>query len=74
MHVNWGALGEVFLVALVIGVGTIGLFSLGIMALDRREAAVTNGRPVVGATVVSVLCFVACAAIVGYGIYLVIAR
>jgi len=74
MHVNWGALGEVFLVALVVGVAMVGLFSLGINALDRRAAALTDGRPVTGPTAVSVLCFLACAAIVGYGIYLVISH
>lgn len=71
---NWSALTEVFLIALVVGVGTIGLFSLGIIALDRRAAAVTDGRPMAVPTVASVLCFLACAAIVGYGIYLVIAH
>jgi hypothetical protein len=72
MHVNWSALGEVLLVALAVGIGTVGLFSLGIVALDRRDAAVADRRPAAVSTVTSVLCFIGCAVIVAYGIYLVI--
>ena len=74
MHVNWGALGEVFLVALAVGVGMISLFSLGIVALDRRETAAAESRSVAVPTLVSVLCFLACAALVAFGIYLVVIR
>lgn len=69
MHVDWSAIGDVLLLALAVGIGTVGLFSLGIVALDRRDAAVTDRRPAVGSTVTSVLCFVGCALVVSYGIY-----
>lgn len=74
MHVNWSALGEVLLVALAAGIGTVGLFSLGIVALDRRATASTDRRPIAVPTAVSLLCFLGCALVVGYGIYLVVAH
>jgi uncharacterized membrane protein YedE/YeeE len=74
VNVNWSALLEVFIVALVVGAGTIALFSLGIVALDRRAAATTDRRPVAVPTALSALCFLACAAVVGFGIYLVISH
>ena len=70
MHVNWTALGEVFLVGLAAGAGVVVLFSLGVAALARR--ATTTGRSTVDITVAG-LCFLACAALVGYGIYLIVA-
>ena len=73
MNVNWSALGGVLLVALTVGVGTVGLFSLGIVALDRRTTAAADQRSTAGATATSALCFLACAAVVAYGLYLVVA-
>lgn len=72
MHVNWSGLGEVFVIALAAGVGVVVLFSLGITTLSRR--ATTDGRAGTGSTAVAGVCFLACAAVVGYGIYLVVAK
>jgi hypothetical protein len=69
MHINWSGLGEVFIIALIAGVGLVTLFSLGIASLGRRSEP---GQSAV-ATAVSVVCFLACTAVVGYGIYLVVA-
>ncbi|WNV87179.1 hypothetical protein [Umezawaea sp. Da 62-37] len=74
MHVNWSALGEVLLVALTAGVGVVALFSSGIVALDRRTTARADRRPAGVATATSALCFLACAAVVVYGLYLVVVR
>jgi hypothetical protein len=70
MHINWSGLGEVFLIALAAGVGIVVLFSLGIMSLGRR----TEGQAVALSIAVAAVCFFACVAIVGYGIYLVVAK
>ncbi|MET9626588.1 hypothetical protein ABZX92_03905 [Lentzea sp. NPDC006480] len=59
MHINWSGLGEVFAVSLVLGVGIVTLFSAGLAVADR------------GHRVVPAVSFAACAALVGYGIYLV---
>ena len=71
MHINWSGLIEVFLIALIAGVGLVVLFSFGIVALDRRSEP---GQSAALATTVATACFLACAAMVGYGIYLVVAK
>jgi hypothetical protein len=72
MHINWSGLGEVFAIALLAGVGLVTLFSLGIASLGRRETG--EGGSATLSTTLAALCFLACAAIVGYGIYLVVAK
>jgi hypothetical protein len=71
MNINWSGLLEVFLIALAAGVGVVVLFSFGIVALGRRTEP-GQSSPV--ATTVAVVCFLACVAMVGYGIYLVVAK
>ena len=71
MHINWSGLGEVFLIALVAGVGLVTLFSLGITALGRRA---DRTQPAGAATAVAGFSFLACAALLAYGLYLVIAK
>ena len=67
MTINWGGLGEVFLVAIVASVLFVGLFSVGIGSWTRRgEAALNN--------VVAIACFALCAVIVGYGIFAIAVR
>ncbi|CCH33653.1 hypothetical protein ABZ816_22370 [Actinosynnema sp. NPDC047251] len=59
MHLDWTALGQVFLVSFALGAGTVALFSAGLAATSR------------GNRVVPAACFLVCAAVAGYGIYLV---
>jgi len=70
MSIDWHALWDVFYVTLLSTVGLVGVFTLGILGLARREGG--------GATVLSrtggYVCFAACAAAVAYGIHLIIAR
>jgi hypothetical protein len=72
MNIKWGSLGEVFVVSLGVTVVVVVVFALGIMALSTRQIAQerqgTGGAALAGA----VLCFAACAAIVLYGIYLIV--
>ncbi|MFJ5732260.1 hypothetical protein [Streptomyces paradoxus] len=73
MKIDWAALGSVFGVSLVVTVALVGLFTLGITGLSRRERAVAQGGSA-GLTVTGAYaCFAACAAAVGYGIYLIVA-
>jgi len=75
MNVNWSGLGEVFGIALLAGVGIVVLFSLGIMSLGRRERARQDGGSATAVSAVAAgVCFLLCLGIVGYGIYLVVAK
>ena len=73
MKIDCAALGSVFGVSLVITVALVGLFTLGITGLSRRERAVAEGGTAGLAVTGAYACFAACAAAVGYGIYLIVA-
>jgi hypothetical protein len=74
MHVDWSALGKVAAVSLGVTVAGVVVFTFGVLGLSRAEAdraeagAATVGRALAG------LCFLACAAVVAYGIYLIVPR
>lgn len=73
MHIDWQALASVFGVTLVVTVGLVGLFTLGIVGLAKRgpTAGSTAGSVVLTRTG-AYACFALCAAAVGYGIYIIV--
>jgi len=73
MKIDWQALGSVFGVSLVVTVGLVALFTLGIMGLSRQERATAQGDSAALAVTGAYACFAACAAAVAYGIYLIVA-
>ncbi|MFF5478520.1 hypothetical protein ACFY5C_14440 [Streptomyces sp. NPDC012935] len=73
MKIDWAALGSVFGVSLVVTVALVGLFTLGIAGLSRRERAAAQGDSASLAVTGAYACFAACAAAVAYGIYLIVA-
>ncbi|MEV5599294.1 hypothetical protein [Streptomyces sp. NPDC052496] len=77
MSIDWAALGQVFGVTLVVTVGIVGLFTLGIVGTSRTPrqegAPVTAGAPGGAARAGAYACFALCAAAVAYGIYLIVA-
>ncbi|MFI5758388.1 hypothetical protein [Streptomyces sp. NPDC051569] len=76
MNIDWAALGSVFGVSLVATIGLVGLFTLGIVGLAKRDSASGRGAagPVVApARIGAYACFALCAAAVAYGIYLIVA-
>ncbi|WP_151479787.1 hypothetical protein [Streptomyces albicerus] len=73
MHIDWAALGSVFGVSLIVTVALVGLFTLGIVGLSKREAASAQGDSATLAVTGAYACFAACAAAVTYGIYLIVA-
>ncbi|AWE49567.1 hypothetical protein ACWD6Q_25355 [Streptomyces nigra] len=73
MKIDWAALGSVFGVSLVVTVALVGLFTLGIAGLSRRERAVAQGDSAALAVTGAYACFAACTAAVAYGIYLIVA-
>ncbi|MFJ8940897.1 hypothetical protein ACIRL0_35175 [Streptomyces sp. NPDC102365] len=73
MKIEWAALGSVFGVSLIATVGLVGLFTLGIVGLTKRESAAAEGGSAPLAVTGAYACFAACAAAVAYGIYLIVA-
>ncbi|TLS42612.1 hypothetical protein FE633_30375 [Streptomyces montanus] len=73
MHIDWAALGSVFGVSLIATIALVGLFTLGIVGLSRREQASAQGDSAALAVTGAYACFAACAAAVAYGIYLIVA-
>ncbi|WP_410594539.1 hypothetical protein [Amycolatopsis sp. lyj-23] len=73
MHIDWGSLGLVFVVALAAVVVLTSLFSFGVVGLSQRDSAREAGGSGSGPLAGAVICFALCAAIVGYGIYLIVA-
>lgn len=79
--IDWAALGEVFLVSFGAAVGVIVLFAFGVNALatsptptSNENAAAATPRPTTTTRPVAALCFLACALVVGYSLYLIIAK
>ena len=73
MHLDWTALGQVIAVSLAVTVAVVVVFALGVLGLARYEGAREGGG---GASVPGLaqagLCFLACVAVVAYGIYLIV--
>lgn len=74
MNIDWAALASVFGVSLLTTVALVGLFTLGIVGLSRRESASAQGDSAALAVTGAYVCFAACAAAVAYGIYLVVGK
>jgi hypothetical protein len=75
MHVKWSALGEVALVSFGVGVAIVVIFAVGVLAVSVRPQAADHEPAGAGgalSTVAAALCFLACAAIAAYGIYLIV--
>jgi hypothetical protein len=70
MDIHWAGLGSVLLVGLIAGVGLVALFGFGVRLLASE--------PIGGAATVSrslaVACFVVCAGVGAYGIYLLLQK
>ncbi|MER6379984.1 hypothetical protein [Streptomyces sp. NPDC001250] len=70
MHVDWSALGKVAAVSLGVTVAVVVVFTFGVLGLSRAEAG-RSGSATAGRAQAA-LCFLACAAVVAYGIYLIV--
>jgi hypothetical protein len=73
MNIDWAALGTVFGVALGAVVIIASLFGFGVVGLSNRAEAREAGGSGAGALTGAVICFAMCVAVVGYGIYLIVA-
>ncbi|WP_058044977.1 hypothetical protein [Streptomyces roseifaciens] len=75
MQIDWAALGQVFGVSLVVTVGLVGIFTLGIVGTSPRAGSSAGSAAGAGALARrsgAYACFALCAAAVGYGIYLIV--
>ncbi len=72
MHIAWHSLGQVLGVGLLVGAGAVIVFTLGVLGLSRVAVARDNGRGDPLGLGAAGLCFLACAAAVAYGIYLIV--
>ncbi|MDI5962424.1 hypothetical protein [Streptantibioticus silvisoli] len=72
MNLDWNAFGEVAGVSVGATVAVVTVFVLGVLALSQRETARESGRGGGSALTAAGLCFLACAAAVVYGLYLII--
>ncbi|MFF8725010.1 hypothetical protein ACF073_00790 [Streptomyces sp. NPDC015171] len=70
MRIDWSALGRVAAVSLGVTVAVVVVFTLGVLGLSRAEEA-GHGGSVAGRAQAG-LCFLACAAVVAYGIHLIV--
>ncbi|GGW87543.1 hypothetical protein [Streptomyces lomondensis] len=73
MHLDWTALGQVTAVSIGATVAVVVVFALGVLGLARLEGAREDrgGTSALGLGQAA-LCFLACAAVVAYGIYLIV--
>ncbi|MEU2282751.1 hypothetical protein ABZ614_12585 [Streptomyces sp. NPDC013178] len=73
MQLDWSALGQVAAVSLGVTVAVVVVFSLGVLGLARVEETreKSGAASAVGLTQAG-LCFLACAAVVAYGIHLIV--
>jgi hypothetical protein len=81
MTIAWGSLLVVCVVSLAVGVAVVVLVAFALVGLSARAAQPVGGpadgakpslSPAAG-TAIAVLCLLAVAAIVGYGLYLIVA-
>lgn len=72
MQIAWASLGQVLLIGLVAGAGTVTVFAVGVLGLSRAATARETGHTDPVGYGVAGLCFLLCAAAVLYGLYLLI--
>ncbi|MGI5378147.1 hypothetical protein ACQEV2_28635 [Streptomyces sp. CA-251387] len=73
MNLDWTALGQVAAVSLAVTVAVVTVFAFGVLGLARYDGAREQGGGTSGLGVAQAgLCFLACAAVVAYGICLIV--
>lgn len=73
MKIDWAALGSVFVIALVAVAVVTGLFAVGVRGLAARTVAREGGGTGTAGLTTALVCFAVCAAVVVYGVYLIVA-
>ncbi|MFB7662969.1 hypothetical protein ACFC1R_03350 [Kitasatospora sp. NPDC056138] len=78
MSIKWAALAQTAGVSFAVTVAVVAVFSVGVLALCRREAALEAGRDGAGSATaakgglaLASVCFAVCAGVVLYGLSLI---
>ncbi|MER5521286.1 MULTISPECIES: hypothetical protein [unclassified Streptomyces] len=72
MSIDWTSLGQVTAVSIGVTVAVVVVFALGVLGLARYEGAKEQGGTSTVGVAQAGLCFLACLAVVAYGIYLIV--
>ncbi|AZP20360.1 hypothetical protein ACIGMX_07990 [Streptomyces aquilus] len=73
MNIDWTALGQVAAVSIGVTVAVVVVFALGVLGLARYEGAhAQEGATSAVGLAQAGVCFLACAGVVAYGIYLIV--
>ncbi|MER5528345.1 hypothetical protein ABT075_27785 [Streptomyces sp. NPDC002677] len=72
MSIDWTALGQVTAVSIGVTVAVVVVFALGVLGLARYEGVKEQGGTSTVGAAQAGLCFLACLAVVAYGIYLIV--
>lgn len=72
--INWADFGKVFIATIVAAVLLVSLFSVGVIGLSQQAEARAKGGSGTAPFTGAVICFALCVAIVGYGIFLIVAK
>ncbi|MEU9242058.1 hypothetical protein [Streptomyces shenzhenensis] len=72
MNIDWTALGQVTAVSIGVTFAVVVVFALGVLGLARHEGAKEQGGTRAAGVAQAGLCFLACVAVVAYGIYLIV--
>lgn len=76
MHIAWGSLLIVFVVAFAAAVAVVSLVGFGLVGLSARKTTPDGPQPALSpqaGTAIGAVCFLAAALIVAYGLYVIVA-
>ncbi|MET9085696.1 hypothetical protein ABZX77_28075 [Streptomyces sp. NPDC004237] len=72
MSIDWTSLGEVTAVSIGVTFAVVVVFAFGVLGYARHEDAKEQGGTSTVGIAQAGLCLLACAAVVAYGIYLIV--
>ena len=72
MSIDWTSLGQVTAVSIGVTFAVVVVFAFGVLGFARYEDAKEHGGTSTVGIAQAGLCFLACVAVVAYGIYLIV--
>jgi hypothetical protein len=74
LSIAWGDIGKVIGVSLIVGVGLVALFAVGVRVLSFGAPSDGPHAPAKANVAVAAVLFLICAAVAAYGIYLLVKK